>query len=306
MFGCVAVAILLVSCTGPGFDGEFGGMRGSVAARGPFHLPLIAVHYFPYSRSLIRKIASPIPDYHGWTDERMVKDLDRMGIAGISVVCVEVSSSAFSEPYRRERYAHFAALASRPGVNRPQVLFVLGAGFNAVPQLGQTFLGWFLSRRIGDFTGYYREDGRPVIGLGEGAEALTLYHPALRFRIFFGAQAEWKWEHVSVDDLRRMESGGGDPARVLSLCAGYTRGLRDRHGRLIWSIPRRRGRTLRNELRWVVRLRPRVVLLSSWNDFQSGDFIEPNSLDQSRAFEVLQRETLRWKRWAAREQQASR
>ena len=54
-----------------------------------------------------------------------------------------------------------------------------------------------------------------------------------------------------------------------------------------WPLPRRSGKGLRGALESLEEKRPDRVVVRSWNDFSSGDFAEPNSLDSKRMLAAL-------------------
>jgi len=250
--------------------------------------PKIVVRYFPYGPSLDRRFFAPVPDYRLWTDSRMVKDLDRMGAAGIDEVVVHVSSEGFGPAFRRERFGRFVVLASKPGVTRPRVVFELGADISGNVDLFSAFQAWFLHQHVGGLSAYLREEsGRPLIFFENAGNSPALRHPAIAYR-GIGPGNAWAWSHPAPEDL--LTRAGR--RRVVAICAGLLSG-RDERGRLIWKIPRHGGRTIRAELRAACNLGAETILVSSWNDFSSGDCLEPNTYDGNEMIEAFSREIQR-------------
>lgn len=244
--------------------------------------PKIFVRYFPYGPSLDRRFFAPVPDYRLWTDSRMIRDLDRMGAAGVDVAVVHVSAEGFGPAFRRQRFARFAAFASSPGAARPRVMFELAADVCADANLFSTFQKWFLKKRVGGLPAYFRaSDGRPVILLEAAAGSPTLRHPAIAYR----SGGEWTWKHPRVNEMQALAGR----RRVASVCAGLLAG-RDPRGRLTWKVPRRKGWTIRAELRIACNAGAETILAASWNDFSAGDCLEPNTYDGRNVLEAFSTE----------------
>jgi len=55
-----------------------------------------------------------------------------------------------------------------------------------------------------------------------------------------------------------------------------------------WAVPRREGKTLVEALSAARAVTPAWVVVGSWNDYASGSFVEPNSLDQESVVERLE------------------
>ncbi|NOY81217.1 MAG: hypothetical protein GXP31_09455 [Kiritimatiellaeota bacterium] len=273
-----------------------GCMIGTGFGRGPklatgASPPAIAVHYFPYGPAFSRTLFAPVPEYRGWTNERMERDLSRMAHTGIDVVVVRVELGEFlSDDYRRERFERFVALASSSrfgDLNVPQIVFEVVRDEPVSQQGFGRFLEWFVSKDIGAFSSYYRRRGRALVLLGPALIAVAARHPAVCFEAGGGRGSSWRWGALGTAGAMPDAKA----CRVL-IRAGGLDGV-DERGRPVWSVPRRGGRTLRTAFREVLAQGPKMVLISSWNDYESGDFIEPNSLDGSRVLTVLREELSR-------------
>ncbi len=255
--------------------------------------PAIVVHYFPYGPAFSRRFFAPVPDYSGWTNERMVRDLSRMARTGIDLAVVRIDLGGFlADDYRRERFERFVALAAssrfgdRPA---PRILFEVVAPNTMVSRRGfGEFLDWFVAKGLRSFSSYYREDGRAVILLGPNLRAVAVRHPAVCFGAGEGRGGAWHWSTPGAANASSV-SGTTGPERRIVLSAGRLGGA-DRRGRPVWAVPRRAGRTLRAAFRQALAQAPAMILISSWNDFERGDFIEPNSFDGDRVLTTLRDE----------------
>lgn len=290
------LGIFFLGCIGPRGSA---GTSPEAAGKQPF--PTIAVRYFPYGPSLERAGLTPIPDYRGWTNERMERDICRMVNAGISLIVVRIDLGEFwQDKYQRERFERFVTMASSPrvsGSERVSVVFeVTQRGPGAERNL-RHLLDWFVDKGIGSMQSYFQWHGRSLILLGAGTMNTTLRHPAIGFSTSGGQGSLWNWEASPLAVSRNTPLPSS--ARQLAVSAGKLEGT-DARGRLTWSVPRRKGRTLRTALRAAFAQRPTLVLVSSWNDYEHGDFVEPNSLDGDRLLNTLKREIARLRARCAR------
>ncbi len=224
----------------------------------------------------------PVPMDNGWTDLRMQRDLQRIFFAGISVVMVEVSPQQLTQEAFFDRFRRFGEFAREFSLQT--VLCLVPSPDEPVPALERPNLLGYLRRLSLDKLPYYLgENGIPVVliheafaledGLPPGEEGVQLLRMG----------KEVPSPMVSQDSQEALESGyrwvwGG-------LCqGGDTPAAAGK-----WSIPRRRGDSLGQQLEEARRSGCRILLLSSWNDYREGSFLEPNSLDGEALIQVLKR-----------------
>jgi hypothetical protein len=271
--GVLALLWVGVGCTGirPGGYG-----RAVDAPR-----PVVAVVYYPYEESLVRDVAVPVPDYSGWPDERMVRDFSRMAACGADVALVAIDPRVVREAGRAQRYERLLQLRRRHAA-WPRVGFWLQAcdcSADAVRE--DELVAW-----LGSLAGRYGEilfdvDGRAVVVVAPGFGPAPGQHPALTW-LPAGPHGAWFWPAAARDALELSPDGAG---AVVS--AGMA--VIEQDGRVTWSVPRRRGKTLDRALAAALAAAPKFLCVASWNDYADGSFVEPNSLDGKRAMDAMAR-----------------
>ena len=248
------------------------------------------VRYLPYPAAEHR-LAAPIPDYRGWTDERMERDMRRFADIGIDGVLLQISWKDFQDSFRSGRLRHFMVLAGSSTASPPVKIipYLDASSFPGAVTLSYTDLArWTLADGAARSPALWRPAGRMTWVVDPRIRLSGNPHPAcsvIRSGTDFPALSPALSGHLTVP---------GRFSAVL-VVAGWRgdRNARDSHGRPVWQIPRRNGQTLREELWRAFESKPRMVIVSSWNDFLAGDFIEPNSLDGTTISEVLQAEIAR-------------
>ena len=77
----------------------------------PGEAPQFLVRYLPYP-SRVARLSAPIPDYEGWTEERMERELRLMTRLGLDGVVMEVDGDVFRDSFRSDRVRRFVQLAA--------------------------------------------------------------------------------------------------------------------------------------------------------------------------------------------------
>ena len=243
----------------------------------------VALCYYPYGSGLVRSLATPVPDYEGWTDERMQRDIGRMVSAGVDVVLLQLDLSGGGEEFRLERYRRFLEVVDQEaGDAKLTAVFWL----NSVSTSALTeFVRWHVRRGVGALGSHYRVKGQPVVMLGHGVAASPVRHPALGLRKADVPDADWS---LGPDRGERVWVRADGRVAVLRPGLAPADGSRTKDKR--WPLPRRNGRPLWEALTSLASLEgelPARIVVRSWNDFSSGDFVEPNSLDGKRMLRSL-------------------
>jgi hypothetical protein len=254
--------------------------------------PVFLITYYPY-RPDGSFLAQPIPNYRSWTGERMERDLRRMSQIGLDGVLVAITPELFGDAFRRSRLEAFVRLAGTGGPSRlpMRVSFFLepspdggGTSFSR-DDLG----GWFVTSGLRDAPGCLKIDGRPVVVVGPGVSVTGPNHPAVSFLMTDAASsAEWHWPRPGAPGRWAL----GSPGAQVLVRAGF-KGNGVAGDQKTWQLPRDRGKTLQYQLWKAFERHAMTICVSSWNDFTSGDFIEPNSLDGQMAYDILALEIAR-------------
>jgi len=259
--------ILLSAVTG---CARFEYPQWSDAAGGP---PALALLYYPYGPALARSLAAPLPDYLGWPDERIERDLARIAETGVDTVLLAVPDDIAGHDAMRARYEQFFELY-RGHDDWPRLVFFITPGLAAERQSAsetRTLLINWLVKMARLHAGLFRQaEGRALAVLAPELESWPVHHPALSFRYTAASRNQWQWspkrQQVFVHENVMSTEG-------VAVFAGMADGAGN------WRLPRRQGRTLRDQLRQAALLRPEYICIASWNNFEDGSFIEPNTLD---------------------------
>ncbi len=268
----------------------------------PGACPEFMVVYHPYGSSDGASLAvHPVPRYSGWTEERMGRDLGRFSALGVDVVLVSITPSTAADDFRLGRYRRFAEIADRMG-GAPRIA-LLGLPEHGRRDLSLGRLGqWVVTSGYRRLDSLYRRRGKVVVVLGPGAVMGGHPHPVLQvIRTSESAPAPgsdvWFWPRapsstpsaIPLDCAAATVYAGWRGSAESALANGGRGGGRP------WVAARRRGRYLREGIWRALEARARAIVVSSWNDFANGDFIEPNDLDGEAACKALRSEVLRVK-----------
>ncbi len=282
-FTVLACAVVLVGCAVRELP--------PVIMYGTGNPPVFMLVYHPYGASSVRRIAAPMPNYHGWTEERMERDWVRFRRLGIDVVLVTVDLSDVTEKFKLESYTRFFRVAeSGGGRDHPKIALCLrdSTGEHGGAASLRMFTNWHITNGLGRSPAHFRLNGRPLVLLGEGTGRLRGNHPALAFVRAVGAGAPWTLTGSASGGVFQL-SADGHQAFVSGGCVGGG-AVRDERA---WATPRLKGKTLRRALWAAFSAEARYIVVSSWNDFAAGDFVEPNTLDGESALDVLVKEMAR-------------
>jgi len=201
-----------------------------------------------------RHLAAPVPNYTNWTNERMSRDLQRFNEVGFDDVLICLSTDQTNDPVILDRVLYFLSEADRLG--GPKVAMLVGAG--TAPLNRELLARRLLAVRIQGSRQAMQEGGRPVILLRPGTSVVGESHPALLFLTL--PKDEWHWVVAGTESGKELHRDHGNVLR---------RSMWDGYGR------RRR------------------YLVFTWNDFGTGNFIEPNSHDGTLAMDIVKAEVRR-------------
>gem|GEM_PF-998796 len=264
--------------------------------------PLFLCRYWPYGPSLARPGVAPVPDYRGWTGERMERDVRRLRAAGFDVVLISLSLDDAADSFKRERARVFVERLAADAVPL-QAAFMLGGGGAPKPTdraAAVDFVRWYVAAQLGESRASFRTNGKPLLVLAPDFSGSTLMHPALTIRKTGGSGTKWEW----VSAAAGTPSGGLSSTGQIAVRAGTSPGAGSPNVPVEeWPLPRRGGDTLRAGLRHAFAKRARLICIDSWNDYAAGSFLEPNSVDGSRVLDAFKEERLRLRRHLAEQSQ---
>jgi hypothetical protein len=216
--------------------------------------PVFSVAYHAYGPCMPRHLAAPIPNYSNWTNERMARDLKRFQEVGFAQVLVCLTADQANEPLVLDRVLQFLTEADRQG--GPMMAMLIGPG--TAPLNREALAKRLLAARIQASKLTVQEAGRPVVFIRPGVDVVGEVHPALLFQVI--PKNEWHWVVAGTMEGRDFQRENGNVLRR-SMWEGYSK--------------------------------HRNHIVFTWNDFDTGNFIEPNSHDGNLAMDIVQAEIRR-------------
>ena len=276
----LVVALLLSSCVIPDPSRE----APPLLSYPPDYTPQVFVLYEPYplTQAWLEGVV-PVPSYHGWTDERMMRDLDRMREIGLQGLFLCLRLESLSDPFIIERISRFYDL-----IQSRFPAFRVGLVMTPTQKTTisrQNVVSYMRKHGILDAECVFRLGGRPFLGF---AEDITLTDRPISDVSIRQWGNEWhvRPRNGDYDQVSAHES-------FIWVCAGYsgTRRSIRRQDMAQWPQPRDKyGDFFRLGLRRAFAAGAAIVCIDSWNDFVAGSFIEPNSYDQDLMLRVLREE----------------
>ncbi len=253
--------------------------------------PQVGIVYHPYGPCMYRELAAPIPNYQGWSDERMLRDFGRLSQSGVDFVLVALDAKRLSQDdFYRQRFLRLMELAAAQE-DWPQLALAITGGSESLDSASMKFITYWIVDIYNLNSKIFRQlDRRALVVLEPAYAAWSAHHPALTFRFTAPRSGQWAWPNTS--------SGGSDISSDRTQVALLAGGVipNDDNSQFTWKVSRANGRTLRDAFRQAVAGMPQFICIGSWNNFQDGSFIEPNSLDEFRLYETLQDELRRFRR----------
>lgn len=219
----------------------------------------------------------PLPDYRdSWTDQRMHRDLIRIRAAGISAILLFLAPEKIGDTFFCDRVRHFQSLAAQ--LTPPLPVALVLASFAPLRLDRQNVMDFFQTQGFDRSPNYLSWQGQHPLFFSESIRLLGNYggmHTAAQF----GAELPPR----PLDASGFSSKNGAVWIKTARIAAEQT----DIRGKA-WLIPRDRGASLRDRLRQAFAQQASPIILSSWNDFSDGSFLEPNSHDQDILLLTLQ------------------
>jgi hypothetical protein len=216
--------------------------------------PDFVAAYYPYGVCMPRHLAAPVPNYTNWTNGRMVRDLRRFQEVGFGTVFVCLDTDRANDEFGLERSLQFLTEAERLG--GPKVALLIGPG--ETPLRRDVIARRLLRARIHVAKQAVKEAGRPVVFLRPGVQVMGTSHPAIMFQTLVAKEYVW----VEAGQVKGQE------------------------------LVRDKGNTLRQSIWNAYRQRARNIVVT-WNNFENGNFVEPNSFDSSLRVDIVKEEIRR-------------
>jgi hypothetical protein len=241
--------------------------------------PRIFVIYHPYGSFFKRTVPEimPIPDYKEgcWNDERMVRDLERMVSAGIDGIICVVDIKDIEDKEKQERWSRFVKLACLSS-NQLKVVFMLDRSGDYAFGPASVFFRFLFDTGTADEPDYFTlpdvagSRHKPVVITGPRLQIVDR-HPGVSLLRASGENPVWCLK-PSVNPLDPV-AVGRDGRQAIIPAAIYDAAAS------IWILPQDKGNTLGEGLKAALARHPDYIVISSWNNFEAGDFVEPSTQD---------------------------
>lgn len=240
--------------------------------------PRFLILYLPYPQNGA-PLALPSPTTPGWTDQRMERDVSRILGAGLDGIVLGIQPETLADTFQTERVVRFAQLvASRAPAGFGVVLMIVPSASSPVSMDAEAIGQWLSTSGIQNCRALQRQAGRVVVMLSPQVSLSGAPHPAALVVPMGSASSSWRWQEPAAVD-RFTPTAAPDGQLVVY---GGWRGPAapgGNGGSTPWEMERRRGKALQEELSRAFAARALTICISSWNNYVTGDFVEPNTLD---------------------------
>lgn len=252
-------------------------MTGPSWPYGAGERPRFFVLYLPYGQNGA-PLAMASPSAYGWTDERMARDVSRFVAAGLDGLILGLQPTLFSDPLQTERLIRFLDLIEGRDAATLSVVLMLIPPAPAGVALDAEVVGrWLTAHDLQRRACLHRREGRVMLVCPPDATLSGPPHPALYALRTGTAGAPWSWSDPA-EPTRATPCGADRQVVVYAGWRGRTAPV-DAKGRPQWEMERQGGRALEAEIRRAYSAKAGLICISSWNNYVTGDFIEPNTLD---------------------------
>ncbi len=246
----------------------------------PGRRPEFWVEYYPYpcwQQQNSISYARPVPDYNGWTDIRMERDLERLSAAGFQAVLLFLTPEHLAKATTLERVHRFYDLAAAQ-LEPLRVGIVLSPIANEFTLQLDNVMTFFRQQGFADKTNALKFAGTSLLFFDQNVKLLGQYQGALGY-VRFGDY--WPARSGTAGQVQR-----GFTWVIAADNGGNAHLLPKYHDR--WIVPRGRGEQFAAALRQAMLSQAEIICVSSWNNFNRGSFIEPNSLEYDLFFNIFQ------------------
>lgn len=212
----------------------------------------------------------PIPMDNGWTDLRIERDLKRIVFCGIDVVIVETAPQKLMDNEFLERFRQFGRKAAE---NKIKVVLSLVED-EGIRLERANLLQYLESLELHCIPSYLLKDKIPVVLVDSAFNLSDAQQDEPLALLRFGKELPARPDTPLVDEISL-------PAEFIWCRSAQCTPQGE------WLIKRKRGGNLQKQLDLLRQTQCKVILLSSWNDYARGDFIESNSLDGEGMMRIL-------------------
>ena len=269
-------ACLLSSCISGKWSSKKACFRHSYAQN---VRPEFWLEYHPYPpkqpEDLLPQVRA-IPNYDGWTDLRMERDLKQISTAGFTTILLPVSPETLAGKTFAERLLRFHQIAAALPRPLSLALIVTPEAADFTLSLPNT-LDFFLNHGLHNFPNSLKVKQRPILFFANQVHLFGEYDGPC-------AYAKINDFFPDVDGLSMNK-----PCRVLVSKKPAASKTTPKNLERDIKDYRANGFFFAQQLQQAFEQQARIIYISSWNNYQDASFIQPNSLDQQQMLEILQK-----------------
>lgn len=220
----------------------------------------------------------------------MERDLERMRDVGFDGALLAIAPKDLADPFIAEAIGQFLALAAAPSSSpAPAPAFMVGlllAPSEPMALREENVTRYLESKGLLTSPATLLIAGKPFIGFNEKVSLTPDQHSTCSRRQF-----GLDWPALPSGREAGASALGHEGVRWVQVADnGGSNTLTDRKKLPEWPLPRRRGVAFAEGLRQAFALQARIIIVSSWNNYRNGSFMEPNTLDQDVMCKVMRNE----------------
>ena len=249
--------------------------------------PLLLALYHPYPdfRDLPPGVR-PLPAYSGWPASRMERDLERLREVGFDGVLLAVSPQSLADNFLAKAVVTFQSLAAEQSPVFQVGLLLTPPAPMALRE--DNVVNYLNSHGMLSPNSVLQIDGKPFIGYSENISLTAAPQSGCSRR-----QLGREWPSLPRGATAPSPDSGLGAEGVCWVRAA-DRGIDGAWSEPArWPLTRQRAGALTEGLRRAFAAQAKIIIVSSWNHYQDGSFMEPNTFDQDLMFKAMQTELRR-------------
>jgi len=246
--------------------------------------PRVWVEYFPFYETHELPVEfRPLPTYSGWTKERMVRDLQRLVENNLDGTVLCITPQDLADSYKRTRIKEFLELSQS---SARTALLCLTADHPMQLDLGNTER--FLKHQgIAEQISLYRQEQKIIIAFAQNIQLTGTDEKEFSHRVL---GRDWHALPCPADAV-----GISTTDNLVWIYTSYHEPTKTSWPIQEWKLPRDGFKHFRKALEKSRELSPKIIVISSWNDWYNGSALEKSTLEGDKGLEVLRAQMEKWK-----------
>ena len=246
--------------------------------------PLVLVEYFPFNETNEMPVEyRPLPTYSGWTKERMERDLRRFQENHLNGTLLRLSPQDIADSFKRARLKEYLDLSLKHDCT---ALLCLTVAHPMQLDLGNTerFLKY---QGIADHAALYRKGQNVILAFAEDIQVTGRDEAGFEHRLL---GRDWTSLPCSSEALNLSAKDN-----LIWIYASFHKPSKASWPIQEWMFPRSGFKHFRKSLEKARERSPKIIVISSWNDFYNGSALEKNTLDGEKGLEIFRKQLEKWK-----------